>query len=332
MHSGVSNRNLWSTPNPRKRLSLHPRTLPTLRSIMKVSVIIPAKDEEKSIGRIIEDVRHHIAPHEIIVVDDGSRDQTAETARRAGAITLSHPYNLGNGAAIKTGVRNASGDILGFMDADGQHRAEDLRTVLATLAQGNELVVGARTRRTHQSSPFRWLANLIYNKLASWLVGQPVLDLTSGLRAANAKHFKDILSLLPNGYSYPTTSTMAFFRSGLPVAFVPIHVNPRGRAEGSHIRPLRDGARFFGIIFKMATLYSPLKIFGPTSAILFGSAVAYYAYTYLSDGRFTNMGVLLAISSVFALLIGLISEQITTLIYMQLNPAAASTRPKPPND
>ncbi len=278
----------------------------------KLSVVIPAKNEARSLSSVLGGVRQHAADAEIIVVNDGSTDDTAAVARAAGAQVIDHPYSKGNGAAIKTGARAATGDVIIFMDADGQHSPADIPRLLAKLAEGYDLVVGARGRGS-QASLARGFGNWLYNKLASWIVGHRVPDLTSGFRAVRARAFREFLDLLPNGFSYPTTSTMAFFRAGYGVAFVDIVAAKR---EGkSHIRLARDGGRFLLIIFKIGTLYSPLKVFVPVSAFFFASGCWYYSYTYIMDGRFTNFGALLFTAAVLIFMIGLLSEQITQLLY-----------------
>jgi glycosyltransferase involved in cell wall biosynthesis len=219
---------------------------------------------------------------------------------------------MGNGAAIKRGARAASGEILVFMDADGQHDPACIDALLAKMDEGYDMVVGARDW-AGQAGVHRGAANAFYNWLASRMTGFKVWDLTSGFRAARADKFQEFLHLLPNGFSYPTTSTMAFFRSAYPVAYVPIPVAKR--IGKSHIRPLRDGVRFLLIIFKIATLYSPLKLFAPTAVAFFLLGMGYYGWTFATQGRFTNMSALLFSASVIIFLIGLISEQITTLTF-----------------
>ncbi|AXK70978.1 glycosyltransferase family 2 protein [Lysobacter sp. TY2-98] len=279
---------------------------------MRVSVVLPAKNEEQGLARTLPGLRALWPDAELIVSDDGSTDRTAVIAAEHGARVVRAPYSMGNGAAIKRGARAATGEVIVFMDADGQHDGVHLEALLAKLSDGYDMVVGARNA-TGQASRGRGLANGLYNRLASWMTGHRILDLTSGFRAVRADRFREFLHLLPNGFSYPTTCTMAFFRSGYPVAYVPVPVARRvGR---SHIRPLRDGVRFLLIIFKIATLYSPLKLFAPVS-VAFGSVgLAYYAYTFSTQHRFTNMSALLFSAAVIVFLIGLVSEQITSLTY-----------------
>lgn len=277
-----------------------------------ISVILPAKNEAESLNSLLPRLRTLLPDAEIIVVNDGSTDETVARCEEAGVKVINHPYSMGNGAAVKSGARTATGSILVFMDADGQHDPEDIPRLIERLSWGFDMVVGARNRES-QASVGRWLANTIYNKLASRLVGHTVADLTSGFRAVRAEKFKEFIHLLPNGFSYPTTSTMAFFRAGYSVDYLPIVAAVRkGR---SHISPLKDGVRFLLIIFKVATLYSPLKLFFPLSVAFFITGVSYYLYTFLSTQRFTNMGVLLLMTSLLVFLIGLVSEQITTLLY-----------------
>jgi len=279
---------------------------------MQLSIIIPAKNEAATIGQVVDQIRAGFDDAEILVVDDGSTDNTAELAREAGAGVVSHPQSLGNGAAVKAGARAAKGDVLVFLDADGQHDPADIPRLLDELEQGYAMAVGARSTNSH-ANVARLAANGIYNVIASWMTGHRIPDLTSGLRAVRADLFRKFLYLLPNGFSYPTTITMAFLRAGYPVTFVPIEA--RKRQGKSHIRPLHDGVRFLVIIFKITTLYAPLKLYLPTSAVFFLTGAGYYAFTYLTMGRFTNMSLLLFSAAVIVFLIGLISEQITALNY-----------------
>ena len=280
---------------------------------MHVTVVLPARNEAEGLRRTLPGLRAALPGAEVIVVDDGSTDATAEVAAAHGARVLANPYAMGNGAAIKRGARAAGGEVIVFMDADGQHDPACIAQLLAGLEQGYDMVVGARGR-DGQANAGRGLANALYNRLASWMTGHKVLDLTSGFRAVRAARFREFMHLLPNGFSYPTTSTMAFFRSAYPVAYVPVPV-ARRVGTASHIRPLKDGIRFLLIIFKIATLYSPLKLFVPVAAAFFLTGLGYYAYTFATIHRFTNMSTLLFSAAVIIFLIGLISEQITALTY-----------------
>ena len=280
----------------------------------KLSIVLPAKNEATGLLALLPLLKASFPEAEVIVVDDGSSDNTASVCEQFGVRRLRHPYSIGNGAAIKSGARHASGDVLLFMDADGQHDPADIVRLLDKLDEGYEMAVGARAWDTHASLGRR-VANGLYNRLASYMTGNRIDDLTSGFRAARSRHFKRFLYLLPNGFSYPATSTMAFFRSGLPVAYVPIRAKSR---EGkSHIRLLNDGLRFFMIILKIGTLFSPMRLFLPLSLSLFGMASTYYGYTYVTEHRFTNMSALLYMSSMLTFLIGILGELISSLHYKE---------------
>ena len=285
-----------------------------MSNTVSLSVILPAKNEAHNLQALLPRVQAMLTgvnrDAEIIVIDDGSTDGTRQVCEAHGVRVISHPYSSGNGAAVKTGARAARGEVLAFMDADGQHDPELIPRLLDKLDEGYDMVVGARTAQAHAGA-HRFAANAFYNWFASWMIGRPVPDLTSGLRVARSERFRRFLYLLPNGFSYPTTSTMSFFRSGYPVAYVPVPVQRRvGR---SHIRLLRDGLRFLLIIFKIGTLYSPLKLFVPISAAFFMTGLGYYLYTYVTTNRFTNMSALLFVTSVLVFVVGLLSEQITLL-------------------
>jgi glycosyltransferase involved in cell wall biosynthesis len=277
-----------------------------------ISIILPAKNEAAALRDVLPRLRAAQPDAEIIVVDDGSTDETSAICDQRGVKSVRQPYSMGNGAAIKRGARSASGDVLVFMDADGQHDPADIQRLLARLDQGYDMVVGARDW-SGQAGVGRGVANAIYNKLASWMTNYEVRDLTSGFRAVRADKFREFLHLLPNGFSYPTTITMAFFRSAYAIAYEPLAVHKR--VGKSHIRPLRDGMRFLLIIFKIATLYGPLKLFVPVSVVFFFLGLANYLYTYFLFGRLTNMSTLMWSAAVIVFLIGLISEQITALTY-----------------
>lgn len=277
-----------------------------------LSIILPAKNEAAALAGLLPRLRAAHPKAEIIVVDDGSTDDTVQICMANAVKPLTQAYSMGNGAAIKRGVREATGDTFVFMDADGQHDPADIARLLAKLDEGYDMVVGARDW-SGQAGVGRGVANTIYNWLASSITSFKVVDLTSGFRAVRADKFREFLHLLPNGFSYPTTSTMAFFRSAYAVAYVSIKAAQR--IGKSHIRPLRDGVRFLLIIFKIATLYSPLKLFVPASIMFFVLGFGHYMYTFFTVHRLTNMSVLLFSASVIVFLIGLVSEQITSLTY-----------------
>ena len=277
-----------------------------------ISILIPSKNEAVGLANLLPRLNSVYPDAEIILIDDGSTDQTQELSKKFDVKIISHPYNIGNGAAVKTGARAATGDILVYMDADGQHKPEDIARLLESIDKGADMAVGARSSNS-QAGKRRLIGNVIYNTIASLIVGHKIDDLTSGFRAVRAEKFREFLHILPNGFSYPTTITMAFFRAGYSIKYIPIIANQR--AGKSHLKLGRDGLRFLIIIFKVGTLYSPLKIFFPISFFLFLIGASYYVYTFITYSRFTNMSALLLISSLLIILIGLISEQITTLIF-----------------
>lgn len=279
---------------------------------MKISIILPAKNEASSLEHLLPALQQRYPDSEFILIDDGSTDATPEICNKHGIRRIAHPYTMGNGAAVKSGARAASGETLVFMDADGQHDPEDIARLLERLDLGYDMVVGARTTGSHAGA-HRALGNTLFNRMASWMVGHRVEDLTSGFRAVRADKFRKFLHLLPNGFSYPTTTTMSFFRAGYGVSYVPIQA---GRREGkSHLHPLKDGMRFMLIILRIGTLYSPFRLFLPVSMSFFLVGLAYYIFTFVTQGRFTNMSALMFTSAILTFLIGIVSEQITALHY-----------------
>lgn len=281
-----------------------------------LSIVIPAKNEAAGLMQLLPEIINLYPEAQILVVNDGSTDNTLEICQKMNIQCVSHPYSKGNGAAIKTGVRNAKNETVVFMDADGQHQPGDIPRLLETFNSGYDMVVGARSYKG-QASLFRLIANKFYNKLASFMTGHKIEDLTSGFRIVNRKKFMKFLYLLPNGFSYPTTSTMAFFRSGYSVGYVPITTQKR---EGSsHIRLVKDGIRFFTIILKIGALFSPMRLFLPMSFALFTAGFIYYSYTFYYYNRFTNMTALLFMSSLIIFMLGVLSEQISSLHYKNID-------------
>jgi glycosyltransferase involved in cell wall biosynthesis len=272
-----------------------------------VSVIIPAYNEEEGIGAVVAAVVGGGSWREVLVVDDGSTDRTAERAQGAGARVVRHPYNKGNGAAVKTGVREATGDVVLFMDADGQHDPADALRIVAPVGV-HDMVIGARSARDQDL--VRALGNGIFKAVASWLTGRSIPDLTSGFRAARRDRLLEILHLLPNGFSYPTTSCLAFLKAGHNVAFEPIRARPR--VSASKVKVTRDGVRFLLIIFKIVTLYSPLKVFFPLSAAAFLLGALYGVWNVQAYGKIPMGAALLIQLAVVVFLFGLISEQIAS--------------------
>ena len=281
---------------------------------VELSIILPALNEAGSLATLLPELQHEFPDAEVIVVDDGSNDDTAALCDRLNCRRVANPYRMGNGAAIKRGARAARGTNLAMMDADGQHTAKHLKKLWQRFSGGEDIdmLVGARSH-PDQASILRRIGNIVFNYVASWMTGQKIPDLTSGLRITRANRFREFLHLLPNGFSYPTTSTMAFFRSGYTVAYQLIDVQQR---EGrSHLKIWREGVRFLVIIFKIGSFYSPLKLFLPVSLLLFAIASALYTYTFITAGRFTNMSALLYMTSLLTFLMGIVSEQITSLMF-----------------
>ena len=274
-----------------------------------VSVIIPAFNEAAVIGQVIGALRSAATWHEIIVVDDGSTDGTSEVARAAGALVATHPYNKGNGASVKTGLRKATGEFILIIDADGQHRPADALRLVGRLGE-YDLVVGARSSDT-QATRARRLGNAVLNWLAGYLSGRPIPDLTSGFRAARLGFVREFIHLLPNGFSTPTTTTLAFVKAGYNVAFEPIEA--ASRVGTSKIRLGPDGAKFFLIVLRVVTIFSPLRVFVPVSLAAFLVGAAYAAWTIVTESHVTNSSVLLIVLSVVVFLVGLVSEQIAAL-------------------
>ena len=275
-----------------------------------VSIVIPVFNEAHVLGEVIEKIRAlDLAQAEIIVIDDGSTDGSAEVALHAGASVIRHPYNIGNGAAVKSGIRASRGELIVLMDGDGQHQPEDIPKLIAA-APDYHMVVGARAKgsklRLH-----RYAANLVYNLLASYVTQFKIQDLTSGFRLLNRRDAVRFIDLLPNTFSYPTTLTLAFLRSGLTLKYVPIQT--LYRSGQSKISLVTDGIRFLLIITKIATLFSPFRVFLPVSIIFFAAGLANYIYTYVTEHRLTNMSALMFTTAVVIFMLGLVSEQIALL-------------------
>ncbi|MCK5604685.1 glycosyltransferase family 2 protein [Candidatus Pacearchaeota archaeon] len=278
---------------------------------MKITIVIPAYNEGAVIGKTVGKICSLHPDYEVIVVNDGSIDNTEQVAESAGAKVISHPYNMGNGAAVKTGIRNATGDLVVLMDGDGQHDPADIPKLVAQ-SKKYDLVIGARGKSSQASLP-RKIANWAYNHLATYVANFRVQDLTSGFRLFHRELVLKHLCLFPNTFSYPTTSTLAYLRSGHTVGFVPIVAHKR--VGKSKIKLLRDGYRFLLIIMRISTLFSPLKVFLPISFLFLLSGLGYYMFTLITLHRFTNMSALLLSVSVMVFLLGMVSEQITQMRY-----------------
>lgn len=273
------------------------------------SVIIPAFNEAASIDALVSELRSVAPWHEILVVDDGSQDKTAHRAAAAGADVLRHPYNKGNGAAVKTGLRHATGAFILVLDGDGQHRPADAVRLVSHL-DSYDLVVGARSKHT-QATALRRIGNAILNWTASYLTERPIPDLTSGFRAARRSCMLEFLHLLPNGFSTPTTTTLAFLKAGYNVRFEPVDAAPRLGESKIHLGA--DGVGFVLILLKLITIFSPLRIFLPISACAFAIGAGYGVWTIVTQSHVTNSSVLLILTSLVIFLVGLVSEQISSL-------------------
>jgi glycosyltransferase involved in cell wall biosynthesis len=274
-----------------------------------VSIVIPAFNEADAIASVVAMLRAAAPWHEIIVIDDGSHDDTAAHAAAAGARVVRHPYNKGNGASVKSGIRTARGEFILILDGDGQHRPEDAQRIVSRLGE-YDLVIGARSTET-QATHARRFGNGALNSLASYLTGRDIPDLTSGFRAARREHLQEFIHLLPNGFSTPTTTTLAFIKAGYNVTFEPVEA--RARVGQSKIRLARDGAKFLMIILKIVTLFSPLRVFLPVSVATFTLGAAYAIWTIATQSKIPNGAVLLIMFSVIVFLVGLVSEQISAL-------------------
>jgi glycosyltransferase involved in cell wall biosynthesis len=273
------------------------------------SIVVPAFNEERAIGPLVAALRAAAGWHEVIVVDDGSTDATSARASEAGATVVRHPYNKGNGAAVKTGIRTAAGEYVLIIDGDGQHRAADATRLVSKLGE-YDLVIGARSTGT-QATHARMLGNAALNWLASYLTNRKVPDLTSGFRGARRAHLREFLHLLPNGFSTPTTTTLAFIKAGYNVHFEPI--DAEARVGQSKIRLARDGAKFLLIALKIVTMFSPLRVFLPISLAAFFAGTGYAVWTIATQSHVTNSSVLLIMLAVIVFLVGLVSEQIAAL-------------------
>ena len=275
----------------------------------QVSVVIPACNEAEAIADVVRELASTATWHEIIVVDDGSEDGTGEAAAKAGARVVKHPYNKGNGAAVKSGIRAASGEFILIIDGDGQHKPSDAVALVSRLGE-YDLVVGARSSGTQAGSTRRW-GNAMLNRLASYLSDREIPDLTSGFRCARREYLLEFIHLLPNGFSTPTTTTLAFLRAGYNVAFHPVEA--RQRAGSSKIKLTRDGPKFFLIVLRVITIFSPLRIFVPVAALSFLLGTGYGIYTLITETHVAPTAALLITLGVVILLIGLVSEQISAL-------------------
>jgi glycosyltransferase involved in cell wall biosynthesis len=274
-----------------------------------VSIVIPACNEAAAIADVVRELGAAARWREILVVDDGSSDETGVRATEAGARVLRHPYNKGNGAAVKTGIRAATGDYILILDGDGQHQPADALRLIGRLGE-YDLVVGARSDET-QAGSVRLMGNRMLNQLASFLTERPIPDLTSGFRAARRECLLEFIHLLPNGFSTPTTTTLAFIKAGYNVMFEPVHA--RARVGTSKIRLSRDGPKFLLIMLRVVTIFSPMRVFLPVAGASFLLGAAYAVWTIATQRHVTNSSVLLIMLAVIIFFVGLVSEQVSAL-------------------
>jgi len=295
--------------------------------VQRLSVVVPARNESLNIADLLDELNEELSAlalpfHEIVVVDDGSTDHTAQLATERDARVVRHAHGLGNGAAVKRGIREAKGDWILLLDGDGQHPPRELPAMIAMIEQEHhDMVVASRGGRG--GSLHRNLANQVYNRFASYVADRKIPDLTSGFRLMRADVAKSLVWLLPNTFSYPTTITMSMLRGGWSVGFHPFQV--RQRKGKSHVRLFADGSRFFVIILRIATMFAPLRVFLPTSLVTAGLGVAWYLHTWLTEGRFTNMAVLLLTQAMLMFALGLIAEQIAALRFQGLSQAGSDS-------
>jgi glycosyltransferase involved in cell wall biosynthesis len=292
---------------------------PSMRwTVTSLSVVVPARNEAAGLPALLADLGVVLESceglrYEVLLIDDGSTDETAVIGAAAGARVISHPESLGNGAAVKRGIREAQMDWVLLLDGDGQHPPDQIPRLIELAESRYDMVVGSRGGSG--GSVHRNLANRMYNALASYVTSRRIPDLTSGYRLIRADVVKGFCYLLPNTFSYPTTITLAMMRVGYAVGFQPIQV--RERQGKSHIKVIRDGTRFLIIIMRIATFFAPLRVFMPLAAMWLVAGLGWYAYTYIVDGRFTNMGVLLIAQASVIFGLGLVSEQVAALRFQR---------------
>lgn len=286
-----------------------PTPLPTRPDI---TVVIPTFNEERTIAEVVRGVRDHVPEARVLVIDDGSTDATAREARSAGADVISHPLNKGNGAAVKTALRHIAGGLVAILDADSQHDPSDVPALLEKLDQ-YDLVVGARSFNNEQGAPLRNVGNVILRKLASFLAEQTIPDLTSGFRAFRHEIAVKFLHVYPNGYSFPSTSTLSFIAAGYNVAFVPIQGRRRPEGTQSKLRPFRDGFRFIMLILRIITMANPNKLFFPVGLIMVLAGLALTIRNLVLFGQFSSGVVLFFAGGTNIIFFGLILDQFASL-------------------
>lgn len=279
-----------------------------------VTIAMPAYNEGHAIAGVIAAVQAQVPGAEVLVIDDASSDDTAATARAAGARVISQPYNKGNGAAIKTAIRNCRGDVLLIIDADGQHDPADIPRLLQHMDR-YDMVVSVRSQESHASRT-RSVGNRLLARFASYVAQMEFADLTSGFRAMRTDVIREFVHLLPNRYSWPTTSLLCFAKAGYSIRFVPIAALRRtgGRSQQ---KLFRNGFKFMTIILRIVMLFSPLRVFFPVSVVMFGlSLLAYLASVFFGTGgwlKIPNATSTLFTGAIVIFMFGLLAEQIVAL-------------------
>ncbi len=280
-----------------------------MRTGSGLTIIIPVYNEEQSIKEVISSVKIACPHDEIIVVDDGSTDGTPGLLKTMGIRCIRHPYNKGYGAALKTGVRNASHNVVVFMDGDKQHQPNDVHR-LAEFVDQYDMVVGARAKGS-QVSAFRSSGKKILGLLANYLSGMKIPDLNSGFRAIKKDILMKYMHILPNTFSFTTTITLALIKDGYNVKYVPIKTEKR--IGKSKLRPFRNGFEFILLIMRTTVLFDPLKVFLPISLISAGLGTLDALYYVIFHTSISKSSLLLIFSGLLIFCFGLLADQVSAI-------------------
>lgn len=274
-----------------------------------VTVILPAFNEQTCIAQTVSKLKETYPEYEILVIDDGSDDDTAKIAETEGARVIRHHVNKGYGASLKQGMRKARGDIVVFMDADGQHDCKDIARLVEGL-EDSDMVVGERSKEDMVTvrKPGKWVLSFV----ANYLVGRHIPDINSGFRALYREDGLRYLPILPNGFSLTTTITLAMIKEGRDVTYIPIRISPRAGGKSS-VRYFRDGAKTLLLISRVIMLFNPLKIFAPLSLMFFLVGGLYTLWTLISMTNITDTSILLLLSGFGFLFFGLLADQISNI-------------------
>ena len=274
-----------------------------------ITIVIPAYNEEKGIGNVLLNLKKLVSDYQLLVIDDGSTDNTFEIVKNSGVNVVCHKYNKGYGAALKTGLRNAKTSVVLYIDADGQHNPEDIDRIAEHIDE-YDMVVGARTKKSTVSL-LRRPGKKILSITANYLSGHQIPDLNSGFRAIKKNKAMEFMHILPNTFSFTTTITLAFLKSGYDVKYVPIQTIDR--VGTSKIKPFRDGFRFIMLIVRTITLFDPLKVFLPISIALFTIGMVYGLYTLISALNISDASVIMITASILIFFFGLLADQISSI-------------------